>query len=71
MRYLSISGLRWAKKTGIFIIGILKIMTVDTGPKKVFLSKYSLLLKKLELSKMCEKKVMVRELQPNDIAPIF
>ena len=39
MRCLSLSGLRWAKKTGIFILGTLSLMTVglDTLLKKIFL----------------------------------
>ena len=31
MRCLSLSGLRWAKKTGIFILG--KLMTVGLNPR--------------------------------------
>ena len=40
MRWLSLSGLRWAKKTGIFILGTLTLMTVglDTLLKKKKLS---------------------------------
>ena len=33
MRYLSLSGLRWAKKTGIFILGTLTLMTFDINTK--------------------------------------
>ena len=34
MRCLSLSGLRWAKKIGIFILGTLTLMTVDFLTKR-------------------------------------
>ena len=40
MRCLSLSGLRWAKKTGIFILGILALMTVDYISLSIWLSSY-------------------------------
>ena len=38
MRCLSPSGLRWAKKTGIFILGTLKLMTVDFSANNLVIS---------------------------------
>ena len=32
MQFQSLSGLWWAKKTGIFILGTLRIMTVGSNP---------------------------------------